>query len=563
MTDLLPDLCERVHRGGPAVTALNPLELLWTRKAIAGSPLARHVALVTGGGPEPTGWRYDPQAARAELRDNPAGLGPEFEPWNRACGEMVEHACALLDEISQVRLGGDGPGLWHTPVEVGDDSAGAILAQARAGANRGRTTKSNPWVCTSPHWAAVLDELGMAGVAWFPTVALGSWWMSHLTRDYTDWREDYISVLSYTFYFEYNLDSAEFGRSRAERMLHDLNRLWDVPDLPSDLRARRLHMAASMAFFDAKRKHEGAVRTRPTDGLTAWVHRDRDRWRDFKAQDSGAWGHYLSFPSGEEGRDDMMLTGLTNDWVDLGPDLRNDECNQSVLALTRGSLTTSALLQCYERTVWMMNAQLTPSADVKPDRYAACLGTIGTCMWEMSNHRHDLWRYYLIGLSSCAEAVSRNLYRACQLADCYTPDLQPCSPVRVSSITVPRRALLYDVVVADERHIGEVLLHNAVCSAVESGLLPMSVVTYAYVVPMLVRTGKITFAGFLTYMDSVYCSNFALVMRAGHACSFSEPFGRGIAALVFEQWWCGMYFAIGLGSLIEAQPGNVANDRAH
>jgi hypothetical protein len=408
-----------------------------------------------------------------------------------------------------------------------------------------------------------MDEFGLAGVASFPSVAMGSWWMTHLARDYQDWRQDYLSMLCYSFYFEYNVDRASFGERRAERMLRELNLLWNLPDLSAELQVRRLHMTSSMAFFDTKRKHETAARSRSTDGLTAWVHRDRDWWRDFKAQDSGAWAHYLSWLPDDAGRDDMMLTGLTNDWVDLGPDLRNDECNQSVLAMTRGSVTTSALLQCYERSVWMLNAQLTSDGAVRPERYPACMGTIGTCVWEMCNHRHDLWRYYLIGIDSCAKACQRDLYKAGQLADCYTEDFEPCEPVNATPLTVPRRPLRYEVFVAGERYTGEVRLHTAVCEAVDSGVLPMSIVTYAYVVPMLLREKKITPSAFLSYMDSEYCKNFAIVMRSAHACEFSDPYCRAMASLVLEQWWCGMYFAIGLGSLIEAQPGKVASDRAH
>jgi hypothetical protein len=113
------------------------------------------------------------------------------------------------------------------------------------------------------------------------------------------------------------------------------------------------------------------------------------------------------------------------------------------------------------------------------------------------------------------------------------------------------------------RHTGEIRLHAAVGEAVASGVLPMSIVTYAYVVPLLFREGKITTSAFLSYMDDGYCENFATVMRSGHACGFSDAYCRAIAGLVMEQWWCGMYFAIGIGSLIEAQPGTIASDRAH
>ncbi len=573
---ILPELCVRVHDGGSAavgvsengsrVISTSPFDVLWTRKNVSGSPLAEHVAtarLMRSGGAGRAQWSYDPEAARRAVREAPAGLGIRFEEWSRACSEMTEHACALLAEINRVRSGGHGRRIWQAPVEIGNDSAAAILARARANANHGRTTKSNAWFCTNPRWAEVMDEFGLAGIASFPVVAMGSWWMAQLVHDYRDWRQDYLSMLGYSFYFEYNLDHARFGKQRAEQMLQELNYLWDMPGLSDDLRVRRLHMNSSMAFFDTKRKQEATAHRRSTDGLTAWVHGDRDWWRDFKAQDSGGWAHYLSFGAGDAGRDDMMLSGLTNDWIDLGPDLRNDECNQSVLAMTRGSVSMKALLECYERSVWMINAQLATDGTVKPERWAGCMSTIGTCMWEICSHRHDLWRYYLIGVDSCAAASKRDLYRACQLADCYTSDFEPCEPVNVSSLRVPRRSLSYEVFVAGERYTGEVALHTAVCDAVEHGVLPVSVVTYAYVVPILLRDGTLTPSAFLAYMDSGYCENFITVMQSALACEFSDPYCHAIASLTMEQWWCGIYFAIGLGSLIEAQPGRVANDRIH
>ncbi|MBB5873607.1 hypothetical protein F4553_007041 [Allocatelliglobosispora scoriae] len=575
-TQLWPEVVERVHRDGPAAPAIgvngpdgtpaNPFDLLWTRKAIAGSPLAEHVA-AAGTRPEYGTSLYDPVAAWRVLQQYPGAFGTEFEQRNRACAEMTEHACALLGDISAARSGlGDSRRIWQAPVEIGDDSAGAILASARSGANGGRTTKSHPGLCTSPAWAEVMEEFGLAGIASLPTVGLGAWLMSLLTNDFPggdDWRQDYVIFLAYAFYFEYNLDSASFGQQRAERVLQDLNHMWDVPGLPVDLVVRRLHMLTSMAFFDTKRKDEAAVRDNPTDGLTAWVHRDRDWWRDFKALDSGGWAHYLSFHPGVAGRDDMMLCGLTNDWVDLGPDLRNGECNQSVLAMTRGSVTTSALLECYERSVWMLNSQLTPDGRVRPERFTGCMTTIGTCMWEMSNHRHDIWRYYVIGIDSCAEATERDLYRSGLLADCYAEDFTPRLPVGTESLAVSRRPLPYEVLVGGEWHRGEVALSVPLCDAVEAGVLAMSVVLYSYVVPKLLRDGEITVPAFLSYVDSEYCGNFAEVMRSAYASGFDDPYCQAVASLVLEQWWSGMYFAIGLGSLIEAQPGAIAGDRAY
>ncbi|MGW1050791.1 hypothetical protein ACWDBD_29100 [Streptomyces sp. NPDC001118] len=64
-------------------------------------------------------------------------------------------------------------------------------------------------------------------------------------------------------------------------------------------------------------------------------------------------------------------------------------------------------------------------------------------------------------------------------------------------------------------------------------------------------------------MDRAYCHHFAQIMRSGHASDFKRPFSEPMAALVMEQWWHGMYFAIGAGSLIEAQPDRFAGDRAH
>lgn len=148
-------------------------------------------------------------------------------------------------------------------------------------------------------------------------------------------------------------------------------------------------MLCSRTFFDLKLTHEAAVRNQATDGLTAWVHTELDTWRDFKALDSGGYAHYQSFAPGVAGGDDMMLSGLVNDWVDLGPDLRHEECNQSVFALTRGSVVMADLLRCYERIVWMLNASF-----ASDERHAGCMSIVTVCIWGPCSHRQDVWRYF-------------------------------------------------------------------------------------------------------------------------------------------------------------------------
>ncbi|MER6048208.1 MULTISPECIES: hypothetical protein [unclassified Streptomyces] len=448
-------------------------------------------------------------------------------------------------------------------MKIGQDRIGEICARARAGANAGRTTKSRLPSCAAPSWAKVMDEFGLRGVAGFPNFAMGSWWMGLLSDDYPDWRQGYIPLLDYGFYLEYNVDTVRPGPHAAGDLMQEILALWDVPSLPVELQARRLHVACDMAFFDLKRRHEASLKSHPTNGLTTWVHADRDGWRDFKAVDSGIFAHYLSFVEGPAGRDDMMLTGLVNDWVDLGPDLRYEECSQGVLALTQGSLVLSDLLDCYERTVWMINAQLTSDGSVRHERYAGCMETIGTCMWQMCNHRQDLWRYYALAHDLCSEAGARDLSAACQLADCYTPALEPRQPSSPERVCVPRCDIDYAVHVDGERHCGTLHVHRAVREAVENGLLPMGIVEHALVVPLLLRDRRITEDAFLRYMDGGYCDHFASVMYTGHASGFSRAYGTAVAALVMEQWWHGIWFAIGAGSLIEAQPDRIAADRHH
>ncbi|MGV4987843.1 hypothetical protein ACVB8X_33240 [Streptomyces sp. NRAIS4] len=499
------------------------------------------------------------------MSQDPTAWGERFAPWMRSCAEMVEHGRSLLAEIRRIRRSGAGatrPGrVGLVPVVVGADPVGALIARARLGENAGRSTKSKLSPCGAAEWTAVMAEFGLRGVAANPNFALGSWWMGLLSDDYGDWRQDYIAILDYSFYVECNVDTA-YG-DRTGRLKREIPALWGMPDLPAELQARRAHVAVDLAYFDAKRRDEADTRDLPTTGLTAWVYRDRDHWRDLKAVDSGIFGHYLSFVTGPAGRDDMMLTGLTNDWVDIGPDLRHQECGQSVLALTRGSLVMADLLDCYERTVWMLNTQWTDGGSIRKERYAACMETLGTCLWEMGNHRQDLWRYYALAFHLCRAAQERDLYAAGQLADCYAEDLTPLTPAGALRVHVPRRSLPFTVDAGGIQHIGAINLHTAVCDAVETGVLPMALVEYQFIIPWLLREGRVSPATFLKHMDLTYCHHFAQVMRSGHANDFGRLYGEAIGALVMEQWWHGMYFAIGAGSLVEAQPGRVAGDRAY
>ncbi|WP_251021617.1 hypothetical protein [Streptomyces sp. ISL-98] len=499
------------------------------------------------------------------MSQDPTAWGERFEPWMRDCAEMVEHGQALLAEIRRIRRSGVGMGgqerVGLVPVMVGVDPVGALIARARLGENLGRSTKSKLSRCGAAEWSDVMAEFGLQGVAAYPNFALGSWWMGLLPGDYGDWRQDYIAILDYSFYVEYNVDTA-YG-DQNDRLTREILALWDIPALPADLQARRAHVAADLAYFDTKRRDEADTSNLPTTGLTAWVYRDRDHWRDLKAVDSGIFAHYLSFVAGPAGRDDMMLTGLTNDWVDIGPDLRHQECGQSVLALTRGSLVMSDLLDCYERTVWMLNAQWTDTGSVRAERYAACMETLGTCLWQMGNHRQDLWRYYALGFDLCPAAQERELYAVGQLADCYAQDLTPITPISELRLRVPRRDLPFTVDVGGIRHTGTVNLHTAVRDAVETGVLSMAIVEYQFIIPWLLRERRISPETFLNHMDRAYCRHFAEVMRSGHTNDFGRSYGEAVAALVMEQWWHGMYFAIGAGSLVEAQPDQVAGDRMH
>ncbi|MFD5554654.1 hypothetical protein ACFWIA_12545 [Streptomyces sp. NPDC127068] len=567
MTELA-SVSVRVHRPGargvrPILDPM-PLSFLWVPSAVRGSPLDHHQndvrgALETGGRSGGTGWRYEPEAHLAAALVDPAALGERFAPWTRACAQMTRTGRELLDEIQAVREGRTtGTRVARRPVTVGRDRTGEIWARAQEGANAGRSTKSKFGTCAASAWRAVADAFGLSGAAAYPNIAVGCWWMALLSGDYRDWRQGYVAMLDYAFYFEYNID-----RTGGDRTARELEMLWDMPDLRSDLQTRRLHMACEMAYFDTKRRNEARQSSTPTTGRSAWVYADRDSWRDSKAVDSGIFGHYLCFDDGIPGRDDMMVTGLVNDWTDLGPDLRHEESGQSVLALTRGSIVQEDLLDCYERTVWMMNAQLKPTGYVRDGRYSAAALTAATCVWQMCNHRQDLWRYFALAPDLCEAAADRDLYAAGQLADCYTPSLDPVAPPATGRVTVPRRALSYEVYVAGVCHRGETDVHEALADGVDEGILPKAMVEYGLVVPLLLRDGRISTDAFLRHMDVAYCGHFAEVVRSGHLSAFSPDYCAAVVALVWEQWWRGIWFAIGVGSLIEAQPDLVAADRSH
>ncbi|WP_405496460.1 hypothetical protein [Streptomyces sp. NBC_00096] len=548
------------------------LTVLWTRRRAAGSALAAHVTAVrrrladSPGSHRPGGWVYDPEKTLAAMRSDPAGWGQQFAPWMMECAEMVEHGRALLGEVREIR--GQGVGFTASgrvglvPVTVGADPVGALLARARLGENAGRSTKSHLSTCSSADWAAVMDEYGLQGVAAYPNFAAGAWGGGLMPDIYDDWRQDYVVILIYGFYLEYNIDTA-YEEASGNSLKHEILSLWDMPRLPADLAARRAHVAADLAFFDVKRRDEADAHETRTSGLAAWVYRDRDTWRDMKAADSGYFTYYLSCLPGSAGRDDMMLTGLIADWADIGPDLRFQECGQSVLALTRGSVVMADLLDCYERTVWMFNTHWTETGGIRPERYAACTAVLAVGPWLLGNHRHDVWRYYAIAADLSHLAQQRDLGASGQLADCYGEDLTPTTPVNKPRIGVPRRDLPFDIEIDGVRHTGVVKLHTVICDAVASGVLPMSVVEYEFVVPWLLREGRISPAAFLAHMDRAYCRHFTQLMRAGHESDFKRPFSEPMSALIMEQWWHGMHFAIGAGSLVEAQPDQIAGDRAH
>ncbi|KAF7852942.1 hypothetical protein EAF04_010819 [Stromatinia cepivora] len=572
----LHEVAVRVHSAFNGQTRKVPLEILWTRKIAEDTPLANHVSMIKEklyGADKHTLKKFEGgdtwQNFRPELEHsrllNLKGQSEPFDAHSRELADMTSNAIDLLQCMIQQRADSYVPlnedkhsrKVWTQPVIiVQGDAAGILLQKARARANGTRSTKSKVVPCLSPVYAEVMDEFGLTGVATYP-VFMGSWWMALSLHEFDDWRQDYLSILDYTFFFEYNVDQAT-GSTSLSPLGEQVAAVWDMPDLPQELQTRRSHMLCSMAFFDLKRRHEAEFRNQNSDGCTVWVHKDRDTWRDFKALDSGGYPHYLSFALGAAGRDDMMLAGLVNDWIDLGPDLRYQECNQSVFALTRGSLAMNDLAQCYERTIWMINASF-----ISEERHAGCISIVAACIWSLCAHRHDVWRYYSLAYDTCSALQSLDLYKIAELADCYTPDFTLINLSDAKMIDVPRRSYSYQVHINHTEHKGSILLHTTICDAVKSGLLPASVINYQIILPLLLRTGQIDDSTFLSYMDHHYCTHFAEIMRSGHRDGFSHAYSRAIAALVMEEWWSGLYFAIGIGSLIEAQPDHIANDRTH
>ncbi|PHH78243.1 hypothetical protein CDD82_3155 [Ophiocordyceps australis] len=571
------DILARVHYNSVQQTQRIPLGVLWTRKAIQNSPLAKHVSAVSKK-------LYAPKrsASKRQARNHPVfpplnglkllsatRMGSEpFREWSRNLVEMTQNSLGILGEIIKTRTEHKGENaktsvwpespkrsVWPQRIAVGDDAAGAMLHQAASTGSR--CTKSKVGPCYSPAYVDVMHEFGFAGVATNP-VFLGTWWMSLMLQDYGDWRQDYVCMLGYTFYFEYNIDKLPSNKQSSVSIMKQVMALWDMPSLAEDLRLRRLHMLCSFDFFDLKRRHEAAFSEHRTDGATAWVHASRDTWRDFKALDSGGYAHWLSFAPGDAGRDDMMLSGLVNDWVDLGPDLRYQECNQAVFALTRASLKMDDLLECYERTVWMLNA-----SSASPRRYIGFLTTMAASMWQLCNHRQDVWRYYALGHKVCLAAQSRQLYKVANLAECYDGHLKPRKLPDAKVLAIPRQDYYYSVWVEGREHTGVVKLHATLCEGVELGLIPKPMVDFQIIVPLLLRRQEIGADAFIKYMDGGYCSHFAHVVRSGHRSGFSRAYSRAIAALVMEQWWSGQFLAMGVGSLIDAQPDRIAQDRAH
>ncbi|TGO15981.1 hypothetical protein BTUL_0033g00190 [Botrytis tulipae] len=486
---IVPEVATRIHNGK---TCNIPLEVLWTRKSAEHTPLANHISTIKKG-------------SYVASEQTPYQHGGE-QSWNFERFELGK--MALLVTVAQ------------------GDAVGMMLQRAWIGANSGHSTKSKVVSCPSPLYAEVMDEFGLIGVANYP-VFISTWWISLLMHDFDDWSQDFLAILDYNFFLEYNLDQVT-GAQFLSPLGRDMAAIWDMPELSNELQIRRSHMLCSMAFFDLKRQHESDFLNQDTDGRTAWIHKYRDSWRDFKALDSAGYSHYFSYALGAPGRDDMMLAGLASDWIDLGPDLRYQECNQSVSALTRGSLTINDLTQCYERTVWMLNASFDSE-----ERHVGCNG------------------------------IQLDLYKIANLVDCYASDFTPRTLSDVKVISISRQDYSYHVRVDKIEYKGSIMLHTAVFNAVKSELIPASVIEYQIVLPLLLRTEQIDEATFLSYMDHHYCDHFADVMRSGHAGGFSHAYARAIAALVMEGWWSGIYLAIGIGSLIEAQADRIGNDRPH
>ncbi|PFH62939.1 hypothetical protein XA68_10992 [Ophiocordyceps unilateralis] len=543
-----------------------PFGVLWTRKIIQQSPLATHITNVKEK-------LYGPGLQDAPGDDKTCESALKLlikEARNISSGthssdlvDMTENALELLREIMEARGDATAPSEKHAlrkvtarQVSIGDDAVMNILRRARAGANGNCCTKSKVAACTSPAYAEVLEQFGLQGVAAYP-VFLGSWWAAHLLGDFDDWRQDYLAILDYSFFFEYNVDKVVLGQS-SSALMKEILALWDMPGLSHELRVRRAHMLISLSFFDLKRTHESAFHGRKTDGLTVWVHASRDLFRDFKALDSGCFAHYLSFAPGVAGRDDMMLSGLVNDWVDLGPDLRYQECNQSVFALTRGSLALDDLVRCYERTVWMLNASF-----VSDQRHVGCMAFVASCVWELINHRQDVWRYYSLAYDVCSALEPLNLDKIANLAECYTTDLKPRKVPDANELSFPYQTYPYLTRVNAIDHEGLVMLPTELCDSVASGLLPKSVIDYQVILPHLLRQGEIGAEVFLSHMDGHYCAHTAAILRSGHRHNFCRPYGRALAALIMHQWRSGLFFAMGIGSLVDATADYIANDRLH
>lgn len=64
-------------------------------------------------------------------------------------------------------------------------------------------------------------------------------------------------------------------------------------------------------------------------------------------------------------------------------------------------------------------------------------------------------------------------------------------------------------------------------------------------------------------MNHHCCNHFADIMRYGHAYGLSRAYVCAIPALLMEGWWSVIYFAIGTGSLINAQIDHIANDHQY
>jgi hypothetical protein len=587
-TRQFPELIARVHRSlelvefdkqgtGGERPIHRTLDILWPRGYADDSPYGRFLSMLRAereighvSNPQ-SSWAYDPSLALREARHGSWLTDEPTARWTSAVIEMAENGMALNNAVVRARSYPKAAydtkwqsmaEAWPSPVRTASDKAGEIFTLARSGANEGRSTKSKITACPHPAWRDVTRTYGLRGFNAIPVVALGGHGFGLQSLAAANWEADYITMLLNMFYLEYNIDT--LGGVEDNHVMTDLTHALDYPDLPYDLRLRRLHITCNMAFFDAKRKSESLFEKAPTAGVDAWVFRNRDMWRDFKAADSSMWGHYLSYADGYAGRNDLMISGLTADWTDIGPDLRYSECGNSVLTMTRGSITCSDLLHAYERTVWMLNDHWTSDGDIRSERYTGCAIATGVGIWAATDHRHDIWRYYSLAFDTCKDATQRNLHRVVGLlADCYTESFAPAEPDDFSTLSIPRSALRFDVRVEGQRFNGDVILHQALVHVVHNGRMPMSVIDNLIILPMLLRQGRITPEAFLDCMDRNYCTNAAVIANTLHVNNFDRQIGVALAALVMEQWWSGIFYAIGVGSLIEAQPGRVAHDRSH